>query len=210
MPVDLATLAVFVPIALALNLTPGADMLFCLGQGARSGPAAGVAASLGVSVGVMLHALAAGLGLAALIAAHPLAFEAIRWSGVAYLVWLAWGAFREPGAPAEAPAAPGLAPAAAFRRAVLVNVLNPKVALFILALMPQFVEPARGAVVAQFLILGGVIALGGAAVNGAVGASAGALGRRFAGGRGRAARIMRRLTGLVFLALAARLAFDRR
>ncbi len=89
MLIPIETLLLFVPAALALNLTPGNDMLFCLGQGVRAGPRAGIAASLGIAAGGMLHTLAAALGLAALLAAHPGAFEAIRWAGVAYLVYLA-------------------------------------------------------------------------------------------------------------------------
>lgn len=94
MLIPFETLLVFAPAALALNLTPGNDMLFCLGQGMRSGARAGVAASFGIATGVFLHTLAAAAGLAALIATHPGAFEAIRWAGVAYLVFLAFQAFR--------------------------------------------------------------------------------------------------------------------
>ena len=94
--IDFQTLLVFVPIALALNITPGADMLFCLGQGAKSGPRAGLSASLGIATGSFIHALAGGLGLAALIAANPIAFEVIRWAGVAYLLYLAYQAISSP------------------------------------------------------------------------------------------------------------------
>ena len=90
--VDPLTLAAFVPAALALNLTPGADMMFCIGQGLRSGPRAAWAASAGVAVGGLVHVLIAGAGLTALLAEWPLAFDIIRWVGVAYLLWLAYGA----------------------------------------------------------------------------------------------------------------------
>ena len=86
---DFALLAAFAPAALALSLTPGPDMAFCFAQGLSGGPRAALAADAGVCTGVMVHALAAGLGLAALIATAPWAFEAIRWAGVAYLLWLA-------------------------------------------------------------------------------------------------------------------------
>lgn len=209
MLVPVETLLVFVPAALALNLTPGNDMLFCLGQGMRAGPRAGIAASLGIAAGGFIHVLAAALGLAALLASHPGAFEAIRWAGVAYLVWLAVQALRAPGlvlAPVEGR---GYTPGRAFREAVLVNVLNPKVAVFILAFLPQFVDPARGSGFLQFLLLGTVFNVGGTLVNAAVGGFAGRIGGWLAG-RERLARAFQRLTGLIFLGLAARLAFERR
>ena len=81
MPVDPLVLLAFIPAGLALNLTPGADMMFCLGQGLRSGPGAAMAANVGIAVGGMVHTLAAALGLGALLAAHPAAFDVIRWAG---------------------------------------------------------------------------------------------------------------------------------
>ena len=179
--IDPATLALFVPVALALNLTPGADMMFALGQGLRSGRA-GVMAALGVSAGGMIHALAAGLGLAALVAAYPAAYEIIRWAGVAYLLWLALQALRGDGASRASRPVPN-----AFRQGLIVNVLNPKVGIFMLALVPQFVDPARP-ILPQFLIFGLVIAVGGALVNGTVGLLAGRLRRRLTGARSDLAR----------------------
>ena len=207
--IDLQTLMIFIPIALALNLTPGADMLFCLGQGLKSGPRAGMAASCGISVGSLIHSALAGLGLAALIAANPLAFEAIRWAGVAYLVWLAIGTLRAPLTTLQpADVAEGSA-ARAFRTAILVNLTNPKVALFILALVPQFVDPARGSVLAQFMAFGVILSVGGTVINGAVGGFAGKIGRQLAR-KAFLARGLQYATSLVFLGLAAKLALDRR
>ena len=160
--IEPSTLAVFVPVALALNLTPGADMLMCAGQGMRSARA-GLLASLGVSAGGLVQALAAGLGLAALLAATPWAFEAVRWAGVAYLAWLAVAALRG-GRPGGAPPAP----ASAFRAGLTVTLLNPKTGLFMLALVPQFVNPAAP-VLPQFLAFGAILSLGGLIVNGTVG-----------------------------------------
>lgn len=207
--IDLQTLVVFVPVALALNLTPGADMLFCLGQGARSGPRAGIAASLGIATGSLLHALAGGLGLAALLAANPAAFEAVRWAGVAYLLYLAFRAFRSPGGALEPAEADPAGSWAAWRDGVVVCLLNPKVAVFMLALVPQFVDPERGSVLVQFLILGSVLNLGGTAINALIGVFAGRVGRALSRNPG-AARAVQYATGLVFVGLAARLAFERR
>lgn len=202
MIVDPLTLAAFVPAALALNLTPGADMMFCLAQGMRGGPRPAIAASAGISAGSMVNVALAGAGLGALVASMPGLFEAIRWAGVAYLLWLA---VRTPLGAARAPA---VHPARAFRDGFLVNISNPKVILFILAFVPQFVDPSRGAVLAQFLVLGSVIALGGFVVNAGVGWGAGGIGRVLARDR-RVERWLRRVSASVFGLLAVRLAWDR-
>lgn len=198
--VDLLTLAAFVPAALALNLTPGADMLFCFGQGMRSGPRAAVAASGGIAVGGMVHVLIAGLGLGAVIAAAPWAFDVIRWVGVAYLLYLAAQVLRDSGGDADR--ALGLSAQRAFRTGMIVNLTNPKVILFVLAFVPQFVQPGAGSVLGQFLVLGGVISLGGFVINGAVGVFASGIGRRMV----RGGKALGWITSGIFVALAARLA----
>ncbi|WP_111733427.1 LysE family translocator [Roseovarius amoyensis] len=175
--IDTLTLLAFVPAALALNLTPGADMMFCLGQGLRAGARPAVAASAGVAAGGMVHVTVAGLGLGAFVAALPWFFDAIRWVGVAYLIWLAIHVLRHP---PQAGDAPPVRPTRAFRDGMVVNLTNPKVILFVLAFVPQFIDPARGGVLTQFLILGLLIAVGGFIVNALVGIFAGGLGRRMA------------------------------
>ena len=198
-------LLAFLPAALALNLTPGADMLFCLAQGTRGGPLPALAASAGISTGSMVHVTFAGLGLGALVAAHPEAFEAIRYAGVAYLLWLVWRTLRTPLGSGERPS---VRPSRAFRDGLIVNLTNPKVILFILAFVPQFVDPSRP-VLPQFLILGSVIALGGFVVNGLVGILAGGIGRQMARNP-RIERVLRAVTATVFGALAVRLALEGR
>ncbi|WP_299402713.1 LysE family translocator [uncultured Roseobacter sp.] len=197
--VDPITLMAFVPAALALNLTPGADMMFCLGQGVKSGPRAAWLASAGIATGGMIHVLLAGAGLSAVVASMPLAFDVIRWVGVAYLLWLAFGALR--GAPQTDDAmVPPMGHA--FRAGLLVNLTNPKVILFVLAFVPQFIDPSAGPVLAQFAVFGAVIGLGGFVINGLVGVFAGSLGHRLARGR----RMLDWITAGIFTALAARLA----
>jgi threonine/homoserine/homoserine lactone efflux protein len=205
--IDPLVLLAFIPAALALNLTPGADMLFCLGTGLKAGPRAGIAASAGVALGCMVHVTIAGLGLGAAIAAAPVAFELIRWAGVAYLLWLAVHVLRHAGDMPQ-PAAITGATATAFRRGFFVNLTNPKVILFVLAFLPQFVNPAHP-VLPQFLILGGVISLGGFLINGAVGAGAGRLARRLTHAT-RAKRWLDRLSAAIFAGLALRLALAHR
>jgi threonine/homoserine/homoserine lactone efflux protein len=201
MIVEGAVLAGFIPAALALNLTPGADMMFCLGQGLRGGPRAALAADVGIALGGLVHVTLAGLGLGALMAGAPWAFEAIRWVGVAYLLWLAVKALGGGGRPGDLPQTRA---ATAFRDGLLVNLSNPKVILFVLAFVPQFVDASRP-VLPQFLIFGAVLSLGGLVVNGAVGVLAGGAGQRLA--RSSAlGRWLARVSALVFAGLALRLA----
>jgi threonine/homoserine/homoserine lactone efflux protein len=204
--IDPLQLLAFLPAAIALNLTPGADMMFCLGQGLRAGARPAVAASAGVAAGVMVHVALAGIGVGAAVRALPWLFDAIRWAGVAYLLWLAGAALRHPlrtGAPLPQGSA------RAFRQGLVVNLTNPKVILFVLAFVPQFVTPADGGVLGQFLILGTLLAAGGFAVNGIVGIFAGGLGRRLAGSA-RVARTLNYLSAGIFGALALRLALMER
>jgi threonine/homoserine/homoserine lactone efflux protein len=200
--VDPFVLLAFVPAALALNITPGPDMLFCLGQGLRSGPQPAVAASAGVSAGSMVHVTVAGLGLGAVVAAYPLAFDVIRWLGVAYLVWLAVGAFRA-GLVSDADVPP-IRPSRAFRDGLIVNLTNPKVILFVLAFIPQFVDPLAP-VLPQFMLFGAMIATFGFFVNGAVGVFAGGIGHYLTDSP-KFARITGYVTGTLFAGLAVRLA----
>ncbi|MEX0348821.1 MAG: LysE family translocator [Paracoccaceae bacterium] len=200
--IDPVVLLAFLPAALALNLTPGADMMFCFGQGLRSGAGASIAASAGISLGSLVHVLLAGLGLGAAVAALPWLFDVIRWVGVGYLLWLAWSAIRSGATPPDAPAKPAKH---AFREGLLVNLTNPKVILFVLAFVPQFVDPTSGPILPQFLIFGGVIALGGFVINAGVGLMAGGASRHLIG-NARAGRVLGWVSGGIFAALAVRLA----
>ncbi len=201
--VEPLVLLAFIPAGLALNLTPGADMMFTLAQGLRGGPKAGMAANAGIAVGGLIQTLVAGLGLGALVAAHPMAFDVIRWGGVAYLLYLAVQSLRA--APLAARGAAVARPLGrVFLDGMMVNLLNPKVILFILAFLPQFVDPSR-AVLPQFLVLGAVFALGGLVVNGVVAVFAGGVGQRLAGSTV-FARWLGRVGAVIFAGLALRLA----
>ena len=203
--IDLFALLDFVPLALALTLTPGADMMFCLAQGLRGGPRPALAAAAGVSMGGMVNVTLAGLGLGALIASVPHLFDVIRWIGVAYLLVLAVKTLRRPLKLSDA--AP-IRVRRAFRDGFIINLTNPKVIFFILAFIPQFVDPARP-VLPQFLIFGAVIGVGGFIVNGLVGSFAGGLGRALARDP-RIDRALRWATGAVFAGLAIKLALEAR
>ncbi len=200
---DMLTLLAFAPAALALNMTPGADMMFCFGQGLRGGARSAWAASGGIALGAMVQVTCAGLGLGALVAAQPWLFDVIRWGGVAYLLWLAAGAIRN-GVGTDQDM-PEVRPARAFGDGMIVNLMNPKVILFVLAFIPQFVDPAAGSVLIQFLILGAILSLGGFVINGLIGAGAGGVGRRIMNSQTLSRGLGIAVAG-IFTLLAARLA----
>jgi threonine/homoserine/homoserine lactone efflux protein len=205
---DLHTLALFMAAGLALNVTPGPDMLYVAARSTSEGRRAGVVSALGIGAGTLVHIAALALGLSALLAAVPLLYDAVRLAGAAYLVWLGLRALLRPAAQSDDAPPPPASLATIFRQGVVTNVLNPKVALFFLAFLPQFVDPARGSAAAQIVALGLLFDTSGTTVNVLV-----ALAASRAGGslrRGRAARVLHRVTGGVFLLLGARLALESR
>jgi threonine/homoserine/homoserine lactone efflux protein len=154
---SLPELAWFALAALLLVLTPGPNMIYCVSRTLCQGRAAGVLSLAGVLVGFVFHVLAAALGLTAVLAAVPYAFDAVRLLGAAYLLWLAWQAVKPDGhAPFAARSLPHDPPARLFRMGFLTNVLNPKVAMFYLSFFPQFLHPERGSVFLQSAALGAV------------------------------------------------------
>jgi threonine/homoserine/homoserine lactone efflux protein len=158
------SLGVFAATVFVVNATPGVDMLFTLAQTLRHGVAGGLFAAMGVIAGCVVHTLVAASGLAALLAASGTAFALVKWAGAAYLVWLAIGMLRASGS-ASAPGgdsaagpaldrstSPGLG--RVFRQGLLTNVLNPKIAIFFLALLPQFIDAVTPDKLLAFLFLG--------------------------------------------------------
>ena len=193
---DATTLAAFVSAGLLLNLTPGADVMYVTANALQGGPRRGIAASLGIALGVLTHIALATLGLAALIAANPALFEIIRWAGIAYLLWLAYQAWT------AAPAGAGTPSRYAVFKGWLTNILNPKVALFILAFLPQFATPGAGPVWQQVLVLGLIFASVGTLVSIGYALLAGSLAHRLH----RHQTAMNRIAGTLLAALAARMA----
>jgi threonine/homoserine/homoserine lactone efflux protein len=205
---DLHDLLLFLGAGLALNLTPGPDMLYVAARSTSEGRRAGVVSALGIGAGTLVHIAALALGLSALLAAVPLLYDVVRLGGAAYLVWLGLRALLRPAEAHDDAPPPPASLATIFRQGVVTNVLNPKVALFFLAFLPQFVDPARGSAAAQIVALGLLFDTSGTIVNVLV-----ALAASRAGGalrRGRAARVLHRVTGGVFLLLGARLALEGR
>ena len=146
----------FIATAIVLVITPGQDTFFILGRSLSGGRASGVAAALGVTAGSMIHTLAAALGLSALLATSPTAFMAVKFAGAAYLIYIGIRALatRATRLPGDTSASGDDGRWSAFRQGIVTNVLNPKVALFFLALMPQFIEATSSHKVAAFLALG--------------------------------------------------------
>ena len=153
--IPLNDLLLFSGAALLMVLTPGPNMIYIISRSICQGARAGVLSLFGVAAGFLVHMLAAAAGITALFIAIPLAYEALKWAGALYLLYLAWQAVK-PGArsPFEARELPHDGPAKLVAMGFLTNVLNPKVAIFYLSIFPQFVTPERGSVFAQSLQLG--------------------------------------------------------
>lgn len=196
-----ASLTVYVAASLALLLVPGPSVLYVVALSLRQGRAAGIASVAGVGTGAFVHFVAAALGLSALLAASATAFAVVKWVGAAYLTYLGLRTLLVRGDEAASEDEPPREPLARVAwRGVLVTILNPKMALFVLAFVPQFLDPARGSVAAQALVLGAIFCGLAAVTDSLYALAAGWLGeatRRRAG----AARLQRWLTGGIYLGL---------
>ena len=199
---DPLTLLTFLGAGILLNLTPGADVLFASASGLSGGPRAGIAAAAGISLGSLTHTVLAALGLSALLLAHPAAYETLRWAGAGYLLWLAVKAWTTTALPDSARGETNLR--SALKRGYLTNLLNPKVALFILAFLPQFADPSIGPLWQQVLILGVLFSMTGMIITSAYGATAG----MFRTVLSRASTTLNKITALIFGGLAARLIWE--
>ncbi|MGV9770959.1 LysE family translocator [Streptosporangium sp. NPDC003464] len=201
----MSTFLVFIVASLALVLVPGPNHLYIAARAIAQGRAAGLASAFGVEVGTLVHIAAAAAGLSYVIARSAALFNVIKWAGVAYLVYLGVRTLtgKQELTAQEATPQPLRA---IFLEGVVVNVLNPKVVLFFLAFLPQFVRPEAGAVPLQIALLGGTLLLLGLISDMVYAAGAGALGGRL---RGRS-DLLRRFSGIVYLGLGAATAFSGR
>jgi threonine/homoserine/homoserine lactone efflux protein len=207
---SLENFLLFVAASVLLVLTPGPNLLYLVSRTLCQGRMAGLVSLAGTTTGFVVHILAASLGLSAVFLAVPVAYDALRWAGAAYLVYLAWDSVRAGSgglfAPRTLPAAP---PAKLFRMGIVTSILNPKVALFYLALFPQFVDPARGSVLGQSLVLGAtqiVIAV----IGDTLFVLAAAFVARWLSERPAWGAAQRWVLAGVFVAIAAKLALDDR
>jgi threonine/homoserine/homoserine lactone efflux protein len=200
-----STLLIFSVASLALVLVPGPNHIYIITRAVSQGRAAGVASALGVEVGTLVHIAAASAGLSYVIARSATLFNVIKWAGVAYLVYLgirALGSRRELASREAAPQPLR----AIFLEGVVVNVLNPKVILFFLAFLPQFVEPEAGAVPLQIALLGGTLLLLGLLSDLIYAMAAGAVGGRLRAG----APLLGYFSGVVYLGLGVATALSGR
>jgi len=202
--ISLDTALAFFGLSVLLALAPGPDNIFVLLQSARWGPRAGLAAVSGLCSGLVVHTAAVALGVAAVIAASATAFTVLKVLGAMYLLYLAWQAWRASGNSTHQ-AAPAAAPLGAlYRRGILMSVSNPKLSIFFLAFLPQFIHPEQGSVVMQTVELGLLFMLAAFMVFSVIAFCAGSLGRAMARSP-RAERNLNRIASLVFLGLAIKL-----
>jgi threonine/homoserine/homoserine lactone efflux protein len=200
---------VFMAAALALNLTPGPDMLYVTARSVSDGRAAGVLSAFGIAAGTLVHIAALALGLAALLTAVPLAYDAVRIAGAIYLVVIGIQLIARPRTAAAVANLRRSRLRVIFMQAVITNVLNPKVALFFLAFLPQFVDRSAGTPVPQIILLGLIFNIQGTVVNVAVALLA-SRGSSWLRARERRVALLQRMTGALFVALGARLAVSSR
>ena len=203
--------ALFVASGILLNLTPGADTLYIITRATTLGRKAGAVAALGIAAGCCVHIVAAGLGLSALLATSAVAFTAVKLVGAAYLIYMGVMLWRT--GPRSPKPSEGRLPATPlpriFVQGALTNILNPKVALFFLAFLPQFVDPDGTDRLAAFLLLGTVFNTTGLLWNLFVAWSSAGIGRRFNGLPVRM-HALHRIAGAVFVALGIKLALTAR
>ena len=202
-------LALFIVSGFLLNLTPGQDTLYIVGRSVSQGRRAGLLSVLGITSGCIVHTLAAAFGLSAILSTSARAFAAVRLAGAAYLVYLGVRMLLERRNTAG-PAAtfPPEGDWAIYRAGLLTNVLNPKVALFFLAFLPQFVAPTTDSRVLSFLFLGGVFVVDGTLWCLVLVWGASVMSRRLRE-RPASGALLRRATGAVFVGLGVRLAASR-
>jgi threonine/homoserine/homoserine lactone efflux protein len=199
----------FVVSGLLLNMTPGVDTLYIVGRATGQGRQAGAIAALGIGAGCIVHTLAAALGLSAILATSATAFMLVKWIGAAYLVYLGVTLLRTRSHDNASVAPARASLARVFGQGFLTNVLNPKVALFFLAFLPQFIDTDAPHKALAFIVLGVIFNVNGTLWNLLVAWSASGFGRRLAEG-GRAATWLNRTLGGLFVCLGIRLALTER
>jgi threonine/homoserine/homoserine lactone efflux protein len=209
--IPLDSLALYALACVLLVLTPGPNLMYLISRTLCQGRRAGIISLAGTTSGFLFYALGAAFGLTAVFVAVPVLFDMVRWAGAAYLLWLAWDAVRPQGngglfTRRDLPPVP---PATLFRTGMLTSILNPKVALFYLALFPQFVDPSRGSVLVQSLLLAAIqIAID--ATGDLLFVLAAARVARWLAERPAWVSVQRWVLGGVFGAIAVKLAFDSR
>jgi threonine/homoserine/homoserine lactone efflux protein len=187
----------FAFVSFGLALTPGPNMIYLISRSITQGAPAGIVSLGGVALGFVFYMLCAAFGIMALLLAVPFAYDALRFAGCAYLLWMAWQAIKPN----------GRSPRKLFVMGFVTNLLNPKIAMLYLALLPQFIDPAAGSVLVQSLVLGAIQIAISVSCNAAIALSAGAI-ALFLSTRPIWMRAQRYLMGTVLAGLAVRMAFE--
>lgn len=207
---ELSALFAFGLVALGMVLTPGPNMVYLISRSICQGRTAGLISLGGVALGFVFYMLCAAFGITALVIAVPYAYDTLRISGALYLLYLAWQAVKPGGrSPFQVRALPQDSPRKLFMMGFVTNLLNPKIAVMYLSLLPQFISPEHGSVLAQSLVLGGLQIAISVSVNALIAVSAGAI-AGFLAGRPLWIVLQRWLMGTVLAALAVRMLADAR
>jgi threonine/homoserine/homoserine lactone efflux protein len=198
----------FALVSFGMVLTPGPNMIYLISRSITQGPAAGIVSLGGVALGFVFYMLCAAFGITALLFAVPYAYDALRLSGAAYLLWLAWQAVKPNGrSPFQVRELKVDGPRKLFAMGFVTNLLNPKIAMLYLALLPQFIDPAQGSVLVQSLVLGSLQTVISVSVNGLIALTAGSI-ALFLGARPSWLLVQRYLMGTVLAGLAVKIAFE--
>lgn len=207
MMIPLDVMALFIAASASLAIAPGPDNMFVLTQSAIYGRKAGIRVTLGLATGLLAHIAAVTLGVAALVRTSAVAFTALKVAGVSYLLYLAWQAFRAGRMDVDAMGGSALSARTLYLRGILMNVTNPKVAIFFLAFLPQFADPARGSVAAQIVLLGIAFTITALVIFSIISWASDHIGE-WLRSSDRAQIVMNRVSGVVFVLLACRLALS--
>jgi threonine/homoserine/homoserine lactone efflux protein len=200
----------FALISFGLVLTPGPNMIYLISRSITQGPAAGIISLGGVALGFVFYMLCAAFGITALLFAVPYAYDALRFAGAAYLLWMAWQAVKPGGrSPFQVKKLAVDSPRKLFAMGFVTNLLNPKIAMLYLALLPQFIDPAAGSVLMQSVVLGSIQIVISVSVNAMIALAAGSI-ALFLAERPTWMLLQRYLMGTVLAGLAVRMAFEAR
>ncbi len=202
--IDFETLTMFVTASFVLGLAPGPDNIFVLTQSIVNGRKAGFIIILGLCTGLIVHTTIVALGVAVIFQTSALAFGILKYCGAAYLLYLAWKAFRASAAPIELNERVRLTFPQLYRRGIIMNITNPKVSIFFMAFLPQFADPSRGPIMVQLALLGAIFILVTLVVFNLIAQLAGIIGKWISKSE-KGEKILNRVAALVFVSLAIKL-----
>jgi threonine/homoserine/homoserine lactone efflux protein len=207
---QLSALLGFALISFGMVLTPGPNMIYLISRSITQGPAAGIVSLGGVALGFVFYLLCAAFGITAFLFAVPYAYDALRLAGAAYLLWLAWQAVKPNGrSPFQVRQLKVDGPRKLFAMGFVTNLLNPKIAMLYLALLPQFIDPVQGSVLTQSLVLGSIQIVISVSVNAMIALTAGSI-AVFLGTRPSWLLVHRWLMGTVLAGLAMKMVLEAR